>query len=496
MTEQNGGGVAIPDFDGDGNCDLYFVNGSHFTHSAQSHNASNALFRGDGQFGFRDVTMQAGMEAFNFGQGCAVGDFNNDGFSDVFVATFGDNSLWRNNGDGTFTDVSLEAGINASGFSSSAAFADLDGDGNLDLYVVNYLNWFPDDAPRERVQSPMDFEGQPDLLYRNEGTGQFLEIGQKSGIAVTGDGKGLAVAIADLDGDRRLDIYVANDTRRNFLFKNAGDFQFVEVGVPTGSAVSQDGSIGSSMGIAVTDYNLDNQPDLMVTNFAQEVVDILMNMGNAGFLATNTELGVDFVSRPVLNFGIVSADFNLDLWPDLFFANGHLYDETSIGGEYQMLPSILQNDGGIRFHNAAAAAGEYFQQRWLGRAAAMGDLDDDGDMDLVVSHLLDPPAILNNQSLRQGASRRVTFIGRTSSRQPLGCRVTVILENGRELTLQVPSGGSFQAAHDTTVIVPTGESGQIQSISIDWPDGVVETWNAMRNDQTLRLIEGTGQRSQ
>jgi hypothetical protein len=494
MTEQNGGGIAVFDFDGDEVSDLFFVNGSHFLHAAESRNASNRLYRGDGEFRFRDVTRVAGLEAFNFGHGCAAGDCDNDGFGDLFVATYGLNQLWQNNGDGTFSDVTVESGVGGSGFSSSAAWADLNADGNLDLYVANYLEWAPDDTPRDRVQSPMDFDGQSDLLYQNQGNGRFIEVGQEAGVAIPGDGKGLAVAIADLNGDHRLDIYVANDTRRNFLFRNDGNLKFSEVGVRTGSAVSQDGSIGSSMGVTISDYNRDLKLDLMITNFAQEVVDVLMNMGEAGFLATNTELGLDPVSRPVLNFGILSTDFDLDLWPDLFFANGHIWDETGNGGMFEMPASLLQNDAGRRFLDAAPSAGDYFRQRWLSRAAAMGDLDNDGDTDLVVSHLLAPPAVLRNDSKMQGGSQRVRFIGKTSSRQPFGCTVNVQLTDGAMLTMSVPSGGSFQASHDPVIIVPTGTANNIEWISICWPNGIVEQWHNPPADHTLQLIEGTGKR--
>lgn len=492
MTEQNGGGIAVFDSDGDEVCDLFFVNGSHFLHEAESQNASNRLYRGDGQFRYQDATHVAGLEAFGFGHGCAAGDYNNDGFSDLFVATYGLNRLWQNNGDGTFSEITVTSGMEGEGFSSSAAWADLNADGNLDLYVANYLKWTPDDTPRDRVQSPMDFDGQSDLLYQNLGNGRFKEIGKEAGIAISGDGKGLAVAIADLNGDHQLDIYVANDTRRNFLFRNSGNFRFREVGVPTGSAVSQDGSIGSSMGIAVSDYNRDLKPDLMITNFSQEVVDVLMNMGEAGFLATNTELGLDAVSRPVLNFGILSTDFDLDLWPDLLFANGHLWDESDSGGMFEMPASILQNEAGERLLDAAPTAGEYFQQRWLGRSAATGDLDNDGDTDVVVSHLLAPPAVLRNDSEMQGGSQRVRFFGKTSSRQPLGCTVNVQLTDGETLSMSVPSGGSFQASLDPVIIVPTGTRNKIEWISICWPNGVVEQWANPPADHTLRLIEGTG----
>ena len=218
---------------------------------------------------------------------------------------FRSNRLWHNNGDGTFTDVTPLAGVANHSWGTSAAFADLDGDGNPELYVVNYVDWTPDRVTSKRIPSPMDFKGLPDLLYRNSGDGRFESIGTAAGVAIAGEGKGLAVAIVDFDGDHRPDIYVANDTTRNFLFRNLGGLRFEEIGVPSGCAVSQDGSIGSSMGVAVGDYNRDGWFDLFVTNFSGEVVDAFTGFGPNGFVANNAELGLDSISRPLLNFGIV-----------------------------------------------------------------------------------------------------------------------------------------------------------------------------------------------
>jgi hypothetical protein len=492
LTEQNGGGVALFDIDGDGQLDLYFVNGSHFQELADLHNASNTCYRNTGEFRFQDVTHQANLTAFNFGQGCACGDYNNDGFIDLFVACFGSSRLWRNNGDGTFREVTELALPGNEGFASSAAFADLDADGDLDLYVVNYLDWKPDDKSRDRVPSPMEYSGQADCLYQNMGDGVFEDVGETAGVSIAGDGKGLAVAIADLNGDGQLDIYVANDTTRNFLFLNRGAMVFEEMGVAMGCAVSENGTIGSSMGVAVSDYNRDGRPDLFVTNFANEVLDVLMNYGESGFLATNAELGIDRVSRPLLNFGIAVDDFDLDSWPDLFFANGHLWDETPSGGQFQMPPSILSNREGRRFIDVGESAGTYFQQKWLGRAAAVGDLDNDGDPDLVISHLVASPAILKNESPRQGLGQRMRFVGRVSSRQPLGCQVSIRFKDETEVVRDIRSGGSFQACHDTVVIAPISDSRKIEHVSIRWPDGTTESWATIAAGDELTLIEGTG----
>lgn len=495
MTEQNGGGVALFDADGDGQLDVFLTNGSHFKHSAKEAGASHRLFRQRTAWQFDDITQPAGLQAFGFGQGCAAADYDNDGFCDVFVANYEGNRLWRNNGDGTFTEVTQESGIHDESWGTSAAFADLDGDGNLDLYVAKYVDWTPDKRTDKRIPSPMDFKGLPDQLFRNSGDGRFESVGAAAGIAIPGEGKGLAVAITDLDGDDRPDIYVANDTTRNFLFRNLGQLRFEEIGVPSGCAVSQDGSIGSSMGIAVGDYNRDGWFDLFVTNFAGEVVDAFTGTGPDGFLANNAELGLDAVSRPLLNFGIVLADFDSDQWPDLFFANGHLWDDPAPGHQYRMLPSLFRNVAGKRFNDVSSIAGDYFRERWLGRSVALGDLDSDGDPDLVVGHLLAPTALLRNDSRRAGHVSRLKVIGTRSARQPLGTRIDVIA-GGRTIVTHIPSGESFQATHDDRLLVPVGDATSIDEVRVHWQADETEIWRALPVDKRCPLIEGTGQPSQ
>lgn len=491
MTEQNGGGIALFDANADGKLDVFLVNGSHFERPAESAGASNRLFCQTVDWRFEDCTVTSGLESYGFGQGCTAGDFDNDGFGDLFVGGYGTSRLWHNNGDGTFSEVTEQCGIHETAWATSAAWADLDGDGNLDLYVVNYVNWLPNSKTSKRIPSPMDYDGLPDRLYHNSGDGTFQEIGNDAGIAVPREGKGLAVAITDLDGDHRPDIYIANDTTRNFLFKNLGGMKFEEKGIVTGSAVSEDGSIGSSMGIAVGDYNRDGRMDLFVTNFAEEMLDAFTGIAPLGFIANNRELGIDRVTKHELKFGIVLADFDADEWPDLFVANGHLWDDPSPTWRYRMPPTLLRNLAGKRFVDASTSAGDYFRRRWLGRAAACGDIDNDGDADLVVSHLLDPAALLRNDSRAAGNVLQLKLIGTRAARQPLGVRLEVVASDHTYIA-HVPAGESFQVSHDDRVLIPVGNATVVDEVQIFWSWEQRETWQRLTVSKWYELIEGRG----
>jgi len=501
MTEQNGGGIAVFDFDADGVVDLFFSNGSHFNFPAADHQVSNELYRSTSALQYESVTERADLVFSGVGQGTAAADYDNDGFTDLFVSYFGRNQLWKNNGDGTFTNVTEIAGVGDERWATSAAFADLDADGALDLYVVNYVDWTPDAIPcfldshkqQRKVCSPLDFNGQSDLLLRNNRDGTFSSVELNQNSSNNSAGKGLAVAIIDLNSDSMLDVFVANDTMRNFLYINKGGLNFDDTAVQHGVAFSQNGSLGSSMGVTCGDYDHNLLPDLFVTNFAHEVVDAITNIGPNGFVTNNSELGLDGPSRAKLNFGIVLSDFDLDQWPDLFIANGHLWDSGPGGDEYLMRPNVFSNIAGSKFMDVSDLAGPYFVERWLGRSTASGDLDNDGDTDLVVGHLVAPPALLQNNSQRAGQSIQITFIGTKSCRQPLGCGIEIKLDDHTTLAAHIPSGESFQASHDSRVLVSTGHVTQIERVSLHWPGGATESWYQLPSQGTLTLIEGTGQ---
>ena len=506
MVEQNGGGVALFDFDGDQCLDVFLSNGSHFDRPAEDAGEVHRLYRSIGQLPqtlqFENVAAVAGVERSDFGMGVACGDYNNDGFVDLYLCTYGKNRLWENNGDGTFSDITDTTLTGDEQWGASAAFGDLDGDGDLDLYVTNYVEYSRDDPPcyttigSQRVKiscGPIGRIAQQDLLYENLGDGRFVDRSQEAGIIQPTAGKGLAVQIVDLNRDGLLDIFVANDTTDNFLFLNQGNLKFDEQALVLGVAVGDQGEPQSSMGIACADFNRNGLLDLFVTNFENAANDFYEQLEVGGYLTTNSRLGLDTTSRPMLAFGTVFADFDLDQWPDLFVANGHIWDLSTLGTEheYEMTQQLFYNQQGKRFQDVSQNSGPYFQSKFLGRATAVGDIDNDGDADLLATHEIKPAALLQNESPRQGKSVRLRFIGVKGSREPLGCTLKVVTGDAEQI-LVIPAGGSYQASSDPRVIVPTGDATSIQSLVLNWPDGSREEWNDLPIQAELTLIQGTG----
>lgn len=485
MTEQNGGGVAIFDADGDRIPDVFLTNGSHFEQPAHSREHSDQFYQGNSDCSFTNTTEKAFLRNFSYGMGVASGDFDNDGFTDLFVACFGQNHLLQNQGDGTFRRITssvIEAGNE---WSCSPAFADFNGDGLLDLYVVNYVDWISSDPPCNdpehpkvrRTCSPTSKNAVADQLIANNGDLTFDSIGTVSGIANKEIGKGLALGVFDVNNDGALDIYVANDTTANSLFLNQGELKFIDAATEYGVAVSVDGVHGASMGVGIADFDLDGNEDILVTNFRNQVNDLYNSLGVAGFAFANTETGLDLSSRSKLAFGTIFRDFNGDAWPDIFIANGHIWDLTSLGRqyEYQMTATILANQNGERFLDVSKHSGGYFEKKWLGRSVATGDLDNDGDLDLAIQHLEAPAGVLRNDSVETPQSIVIDFAGVNSCRTPLGCRVRYS-HNENLIVTHIASGESFQASHDRRITIPIGSSEKLDLLEITWPDDRTEQW--------------------
>lgn len=491
MFEFTGGGVAVLDYDGDGWPDVYFTQGIHWPRREGQPLLRDQLFRNLGDGHFANVTEQAGLGDDRFGQGVAAGDYNCDGFPDLYVGNVGANRLYRNNGDGTFTEVTQEAGIRGELWTTSSVFADLNGDAIPDLYEVNYLSGKITELMCRRTCSPANFEAEADHFYLGQGDGTFVDKSEECGL-VAPDGKGLGVVALDLNDSGQLSLYVANDTTANFLFVNdqprGAMPNFAEVALVRGVAFDREGQAQASMGIAVDDANGDGLLDLCVANFYHEF-NVLYEQSAGGFFTDVTrECGLAEPSYSILTFGMQFLDVDLDGYPDLISANGHVDDFRAEGAPYYMPPHISHNTGG-HFVELWETCGPFFQSGYLGRGMATLDWNRDGKGDWVVSHLDSPAALLENRTEPCGNFLGLTLVGTACERDAIGatCRVTV---NGRTILQQLTGGSGYQATNEKLLLFGLGEALTADRIEVRWPDGTTQTFDQVAGNHTYRLIEG------
>jgi hypothetical protein len=505
IIESTGGGVAMLDYDGDGRLDLFFTNGCRLPLKEQTGQTVNELYRQTATWKFRGVGALAGLSASGYFQGCAVGDFDNDGFDDLYVASFRGNRLYRNQGDGTFEDLTQATNTAVGVWSTSAAWADVNGDGHLDLYVATYLKTSddppelcPEPASPDGYQQcpPTMFHAEDDVLFLSDGAGGFENVGPEAGITGV-DGKGLGVVIFDVDGDHRPDVFVANDGTANFLYMNriseataASNAPVAPAGVtPTfsdeaalrGAATDEQGVAQACMGIAHGDADGDGWIDLFVTNFLAETNTFYRNADGAGFVDLSRASGLGPPSRPYLAFGTEFLDVDNNGWLDLFIANGHVDDQRwhPARPPYAMRPQFFRNNGGGRFVEVSQWSSDYFHQEWLGRGVAVGDLDGDGDLDLAVSHQMAPSELLRNDTQTTNTSIVLRLIGGpASNRSAIHARVEAS-GGAFPLVREIVGGGSYQSASDRKIHLGCGSLKTFQQISIRWPSGMTQTVNNM-----------------
>jgi hypothetical protein len=510
IIEANGGGVALFDFDGDGLLDVFLTNGCRLPRKGDDHATPSQLFRNRGEMRFVRVTDEARLAQFGYATGCTVGDYNGDGFDDLYVAAFGVNTLWRNNGDGTFGDVTAATGTRVSKWSTSAAFADLNGDGHLDLYVVNYLEesaetprLCPNPASPDGYEqcSPALFEGADDVLFLSDGAGGFVDVSEAAGIAGR-RGKGLGVVIADLDHDGRQEIVVANDGEANFLFvpapvtaerSRAGQLpaiRYSEEGLSHGVALNASGYAQANMGIAAGDCDGNGTLDLFITTFFGDTNTLYANHGGLSFedMTRTARLGAGL--RNKLGFGTVFFDVDNDGWLDLLIANGHVDDRTWMthGDPYRMRPQLFQNDGDGLFTDVSESSGEYFHKEWLGRGLAVGDLDRDGKLDAVVNQQLAPSIALHNETPTKNGALVIRLAGTISNRNGFGAWIEVV-GSRRTLVRELVGGTSFQSASAPEIHAGFGDAEGI--IRIHWPAGLVDEHADLRAGSWI-AVEGRG----
>ena len=503
LIETMGSGVALFDFDNDGRLDLFLVNGAPLSDpmpkgavpQKDGPRSYNRLYHQLPNGHFEDVTEKAGLQGVGYGMGVAAGDFDNDGFEDLYVTAYGGNKLYHNNGNGTFTDVTNQAGVGGSGWSTSAAWVDLDNDGLLDLVVLRYLNWDFSDvfcgAHTEDGRAychPDLFQPIAPLVFHNDGHSRFSEAAEKMGLSKPG--KGLGIAIADYDRDGHIDLFVANDSMVEFLYHNKGNGAFEETGLLSQVAVDEDGQTYAGMGTDFADYDNDGWPDLIVDNLANQKYALYRNTGDGNFNYVTQSLGLGRLTQTHSGWGLRFFDYDNNGWKDLLIAQGHDLDtieKTSPQLHYRE-PMLLLRNTGKRFEDVSANAGDVFRQAWVGRGLAVGDIDNDGLVDAVVTTNGGPAYLLCNQTKTGNHWLTLALTGHKSNRDAIGAVVKVVTTGGAQY-FTVTTTGSYLSSSDKRVHIGLGSDAGAKLVEIRWPCGTVQTLKDVKGDQILKVDE-------
>ena len=501
MYEVDGGGVGVLDYDGDGWPDIYLTQGCAWPPDPNQTEYYDRLFRNLGNGQFQDVTFQAGLRENGFGQGLAVGDFDNDGFPDLYIGNLGKNRLYHNCGDGTFEDVTERAGLTGNVWTSSCVIADLNGDTYPDIYEVNYLKdelmfdrVCPDRLGIPRICVPLMFDAEQDRLYVSLGDGTFRECGAEAGIHA-GDGKGLGIVAADFDDSGKLSLFVANDVVENFFFYNetpapGGPLAFSEQALIRGLAFADDGQAQACMGVAADDVNYDGLLDIFVANFYLEPNCLYLQQADHSFVDISRAANLRDPSFKMLGFGTQFIDGELDGLPDLVVTNGHLTDETDLGVPYRMRPQYFRNQGGARFVELPGnVVGDFFDEERLGRGLARLDWNRDGREDFAITFLDRPAALVTNQTQGVGHFLAVQLRGTRSARDAIGAKVTVEF-GGFTRRRQLIGGDGYQVTCQRQLTFGLGPISRIDRLEVVWPSGERQSWNDVDVDGELRVIEG------
>jgi enediyne biosynthesis protein E4 len=503
LIETMGSGVALFDYDNDGRLDVFAVNGAPLTDPTPKGTIPlkrgpehwNRLFhqRADGTF--EDVTEKAGLEGVGYGMGVAVGDYDNDGYEDLYVTGYGSNKLYHNNGNGIFTDVTAQVGAAGSGWSTSAAWVDLDNDGLLDLVVLRYMQWdFDDIWCGERKEglraycTPDAFRPITPLVYHNNGNGHFTEVSQKLGLSK--EGKGLGIALADYDRDGYIDLFFANDSMPEFLYHNTGNGTLEEVGLASGVAVDGEGHSYAGMGVEFSDYNNDALPDLLITDLANQVYALYRNNGDGTFAYESYPSGLARMTFTHSGWGVRFLDYDNDGWKDLIIAQGHDLDtiELTFPNLHYREPMLLARNMGKNFVDVSAEAGAVFQQPWVARGLATGDIDNDGRVDVVVTTNDGRMHVLHNDTTTPDHWLTLKLVGHKSNRDAIGAVVKIMSERGAQFAT-VTTAGSYLSSSDKRLHFGLGPDAAAQSIEIQWPSGIRQTIQSVRSDQIVNVDE-------
>ncbi|MFQ6042094.1 MAG: CRTAC1 family protein [Candidatus Poribacteria bacterium] len=505
LLETLGSGGAFFDYDNDGDIDLYIVNAADLPGFTSKVPPTNVLYRNNGDGTFTDVTSQSGVGHPGYGVGCAAADYDNDGYQDLYVTNYGPNVLYHNNGDGTFTDITSKAGVGDSHWSTSCAFLDYDNDGDVDLYVVNYLEFSIEESDWWIVNgirtycSPPDqfagavFHGEPDTLYRNNGDGTFTDVTQKAGISCTG--VGLAVAVGDYNNDGNADIYVANDMEQHYLFKNNGDGTFTDVTLLSGTGYSEDGVPGSGMGAAFGDYDNDGYLDLVASNAANMPTILYHNDGDGFFTDVSFVSGIGQKTLSYFKWTNEFIDYDNDGFQDIFIATGHLQDNIELFSDstYPQQNQLFHNRGNGTFTAVSAEMGAGMSLKKVGRGAAFGDYDNDGDMDIFINNSNQTADLLRNDGGNRNNWLMIKTIGVKSNRDGIGTRIKVVSGSLSQIK-EVNSGSGYLSQSDLRVLFGLGVHTKADLVELRWPSGLVERIRNVKAGQIITVTEGCGER--
>jgi|SRR5882672_6103702 len=497
------GGVGVLDYDNDGFPDIFLVNGAAIP-SLQKDDPKykNHLFHNNGDMTFTDVTDKAGVAGIGYGMGVAVGDYDNDGYPDIYVANVTSNQLLHNNRDGTFTDVTAKAGVGGGMlhgkkmWSVAAAWLDYNNDGLVDLFVSNYVKWEVNGDPvcmAGKVRAycnPTFYDPLPNTLYRNNGDGTFTDVSEETGISKS-LGKGMGVAVADFDGDGYPDIFVANDKSPNFLFHNLGGKRFEEIGTTAGVAYSNDGKALSGMGADFRDINNDGRPDIWYTALEKETFPLLINQGGGVFDDATLRSGLGRVTMPMSGWSNGIFDLDNDGWKDLFVARGHVLDNSQeiLSWPYKQPNSIFRNLGNGKFENVSAAAGADFQLPAVHRGAAFADFDNDGRIDAVVTVLNGQVKLFHNLTQSGNHWILLQLNGTKSNRMGIGARIRLTGADGTRQYNHVTTSVGYSSSSDSRVHFGLGKSRTAREIEIIWPSGIRQTLRDVQGDRVVSIQE-------
>jgi len=494
LPETLGAGCAFLDYDNDGWQDILLVNGMDWP-GHKRRRTTLRLYRNNRNGTFTDVTRQAGLDVEMYGMGVAAGDFNNDGFPDLFVSCVGQSRLFQNTRKGAFVDVTGRAGLGGrEAFSSSALWLDYDRDGHLDLFVCNYVKWSPEqdvscslDGSRKSYCTPEAYRGATCWLFRNRGNGTFEDVTAKAGL-FDSSSKSLGATMLDYDLDGRPDLFVANDTQPNKLYRNAGDGTFQEVALRAGLAFSEDGKARAGMGVDAADYDNSGLPGLAVTNFDNEMLGLYRNAGKGLYTDEAPRSEVGRLTRRSLGFGCFFFDADLDGQLDLLVVNGHI-DDSDV--QYAQRPHLFLNTGSGSFRDVAGEAGGGFAQPKVGRGAAFGDFDNDGDLDVLITTNGGPAYLYRNDQLAGHRSIRFKLVGTQSNRDAIGATVRVYY-GGQTRWRMVKSGSSYLSQSELPVTFGLGRHDRVERVVIQWPNGRTEEYRNLKAGQRYECVEGKG----